>query len=383
MTISHRKTPATTLLLSILLLIFVCIFGGILYIGLDRIPRQAQETFGPPSPTLSLYQQVVYPVRLILDQNKLLVPLDDKGNKVDFQIEAGESASSVADRLQGAGIIHDSEAFRLYMIYAGIDTKLQAGDYSLDTSQTALQIAQKLQDATPEEITFNILPGWRVEEIAASLPTSGLTITPEEFLQAASMPPFGIPLDDPDPKINSLEGFLLPDSYKFDRNITIDKMILMILQNFDRKVNAEIQDGFTRQGLTLLQGVILASIVQKEAVVEDEQPIIASVFLNRLANGMKLESDPTVQYALGYNNLQKSWWTNPLSRNDLSIDSPYNTYEYAGLPPGPIANPGLSALKAVAFPAQTPYFYFRAKCDGSGRHNFATNLEEQLNNACP
>jgi UPF0755 protein len=98
---------------------------------------------------------------------------------------------------------------------------------------------------------------------------------------------------------------------------------------------------------------------------------------------MQLESDPTVQYGLGYNSLQQTWWTNPLSTDDLSVNSPYNTYLNAGLPPGPIAEPGLSALQAVAFPAETPYYYFRAKCDGSGKHNFAATLEEQYANACP
>ena len=160
-------------------------------------------------------------------------------------------------------------------------------------------------------------------------------------------------------------------------------MIESILQNFDANVDKSIREGFEHQGLTLLQGVTLASIVQREAVVEDEQPIIASVFFNRLKAGMKLESDPTVQYALGFNAIQQTWWTNPLSAADLKVDSAYNTYLYAGIPPGPISNPGLSALQAVAFPAQTPYYYFRARCDSSGRHNFATTLEEQLNNACP
>ena len=107
------------------------------------------------------------------------------------------------------------------------------------------------------------------------------------------------------------------------------------------------------------------------------------MFLNRIASGIKLETDPTVQYALGYNPAQNTWWTNPLSVEDLQIDSPYNTYLYPGLPPGPIANPNLNALKAVAFPAQTPYYFFRSACDGSGRHTFAETFEEHLNNECP
>jgi UPF0755 protein len=111
-------------------------------------------------------------------------------------------------------------------------------------------------------------------------------------------------------------------------------------------------------------------------------PLIASVFHNRLAANMKLDSDPTVQYSLGYNPKQKTWWTNPLSSADMSVDSPFNTYRYPDLPPGPIANPGLAALRAVAFPDQSPYYYFRAACDGSGRHLFATTFSEHLANAC-
>jgi UPF0755 protein len=155
------------------------------------------------------------------------------------------------------------------------------------------------------------------------------------------------------------------------------------LSNFSIKVDFAMREGFQHQGLSLYQAVTLASIVQREAVVEDEMPLIASVFLNRLADGIKLDSDPTVQYALGYISRQKSWWKNPLTLDDLQVDSPYNTYRNPGLPPGPIANPSLNALLAVAFPAQTPYYYFRAACDGSGRHAFAKTFAEHQANACP
>jgi UPF0755 protein len=144
----------------------------------------------------------------------------------------------------------------------------------------------------------------------------------------------------------------------------------------------EIIQGFAQQNLDLYDGVVLASIVEREAVQDEEMPLIASVFLNRLSANMKLDSDPTVQYSLGYNARQKTWWTNPLSTSDLAVDSPFNTYLYLGLPPGPIANPGLAALRAVAFPAQSPYYYFRADCDGSGRHLFATTFDEHIANGC-
>lgn len=175
----------------------------------------------------------------------------------------------------------------------------------------------------------------------------------------------------------------MPAAYTFDRHVSLNDFILTILNEFDDQVTRDIRDGFRQQGLTLAQGITLASIVQREAMVEDEQPMIASVFLNRLRNDMRLESDPTTQFALGYHSEQKTWWTNPLSAADLDIDSPYNTYIYKGLPPGPISNPGISAIQAVAFPAQTDYFFFRARCDGSGRHNFAETYQEHLQNACP
>ena len=122
--------------------------------------------------------------------------------------------------------------------------------------------------------------------------------------------------------------------------------------------------------------------MQREAIQKDEAPLIASVYLNRWKIGMKLEADPTVQYAIGYNTAQSTWWTNPLSAFDLQFDSPFNTYVYDGLPPTPISNPGMEALNAVAFPAETTYYFFRAKCDGSGYHSFSETFEEHVGNGC-
>jgi UPF0755 protein len=379
---TRRRQKRPSLILLVFLLLFICLGAAALYYSFIRVPQLIQQRFGPPSHSLSFIQRLNYSFQLMINEGDLINPVSSSGKVIDFKIALGETAASVSEKLNQAGLIKNAEAFRVYLVYAGLDTHLQAGDYQLDSGTSPLELAQKLQDATPEKVKFVILPGWRAEEIAASLPTSGLSISPEEFTTAARSIPFGIPLAQPSADIKSMEGFFFPDTYLVSRNSTLDQMLQIILENFDLHVTDEIKQGFTRQGLTLLQGVTLASIVQKEAVVEDEQPIIASVFLNRLNNNMKLDSDPTVQYALGYNAIQKTWWTNPLSSADLQTDSPYNTYVYPGLPPGPISNPGLSALQAVAFPAETPYFYFRAKCDGSGKHNFAATLEEQLQNAC-
>ena len=227
------------------------------------------------------------------------------------------------------------------------------------------------------------LPGWRLEEIAAILPTSGLSISPDSFLDKVNNPLSDYSTELEIPPEASLEGYLFPDSYQLPRQITIDEFIRTLLDNFEVKVDQEMRTSYQSQGLTLRQAVILASIVRREAIVEEEMPLIASVFLNRLSAGMKLDSDPTVQYALGYDTSKATWWKTPLSLEDLEISSPYNTYLQVGFPPGPISNPGLSALKAIAFPSQTTYFYFRAVCDGSGLHNFSQTFEEHQQKACP
>ena len=308
---------------------------------------------------------------------------DPQGDELRFEINIGESTLSITERLQSLGFIIDARAFRDYLLYSGLDASIQAGEYNLSSRMSSLEIAHILQDATPGEVTFTILAGWRLEEIAAALPTSGLEFSPRAFETSAANPPPVSPLVAELPTGASLEGFLYPDSYLLPRQISVDGFIRTLLEDFQVKVNDEILDGYQRHGLDIYQGVTLASIVEREAVIEDEMPLIASVFHNRLDAGMKLDSDPTVQYALGFNSEQDTWWTNPLSLADLQVNSPYNTYIAMGLPPGPIANPSLAAIKAVAFPAQTPYYYFRSACDGSGRHSFAETFEEHKLNQCP
>jgi len=363
-------------------LILGALFVTILVYGAVSIPRQARDAFGAPAPQLGPAQTFSYAARLLLYQNDLTTPKDSAGASQPFTVNSGEAIDSITFRLENNGLIRNGEALRAYLIYSGLDTGVQAGNYELSPASTAVQIAHRLQDATPDKVTFVVLPGWRLEEIAAALPTSGLAITPGEFIISANNPVGGVDLGLP-PQATSLEGFLFPDSYSLSRNLTATDMVNTLVADFLQKATLDIREGFMAHGLDLYQGVILASLVQREAMVEDEQPVIASVFYNRLAAGMTLASDPTVQYAIGYDNAAKTWWKNPLSADDLSIDSPYNTYIYKGLPPGPIANPSLSALRAAAFPASTNYYYFRARCDNSHRHNFAETYQQHLQNACP
>jgi UPF0755 protein len=344
------------------------------------IPAQATRVYGPPSPRLDALDQLVYAARLLWYGGQLTQPLDRNGIEQTFTVEPGETVPSIASRLHEVGLIRSASAFRDYLVYTGLDISIQSGSYQLSPAASIVDIARALQDATPGQVTFVILPGWRMEEIAASLPTSGLQISPEAFQAAAASAPPGL---DFLPAAVSTEGFLYPDAYILPRETTAEALVAEFLRNFSLHLTTDLREGFVRQGLDLYQAVVLASIVQREAIHAEEQPQIASVFLNRLAQGMKLDSDPTVQYALGYDFIQASWWTNPLSVEDLQVVSPYNTYLYPGLPPTPIANPASSALHAVAYPAETPYLYFRARCDGSGLHVFAVTFEEHLQNACP
>ncbi len=359
-----------------------CILVLVGVAALELAPRTAAQDFGPAAPGMDRIQKAVNSLQLLLHKDALLTPVNPVGNPIAFEIESGESVNSIALKLENAGLIRDAGSFRQYLIYAGMDTGIQSGEYELSPAQNAVEIAKSIQDSTPKEATLRILPGWRLEEVAAALPTTGLSITPDEFLQLAHST-IGDEIVPGHPELINVEGFLFPGTYTFDRNASAGKVLATILQNFDTQVPQELRTAFERQGLTLEQAVTLASIVQKEAMVPDEQPIIASVFYNRIHDGMKLDSDPTVQYALGYSQAKKTWWKNPLSTNDLTVQSLYNTYLNTGLPPGPICNPGLTALQAVAYPAETPYYYFRARGDGSGRHNFAKTYDEQVSNAFP
>ncbi|HQV94327.1 MAG TPA: endolytic transglycosylase MltG [Anaerolineales bacterium] len=363
------------LILPILLILTILCFLA----AFITIPSEAARIYGPPAPWLTMFQRAQYSARLLWYDGLLTRPLNSEAGERNFQIESGQSVDSIASSLYDAGMIRDAESFRAYLIYSGLDTSIQAGEYKLSAAMSAIDIAREIQDASSTEVTFTVLAGWRMEEIAASLPTSGLAITPDEFLTAATTP-----RDDFDflTSADSAEGFFFPDTYILSRNISVNELMDELLRNFSLRLTSELTHGFEEQGLTVYQAVTLASIVEREAVQDEEKPLIASVYLNRLNIGMKLEADPTVQYALGYDFGSGTWWKNPLSLNDLQFDSPFNTYIYAGLPPAPISNPDLDSLQAVAFPAETPYYFFRAKCDGSGYHFFAETFEEHVANGC-
>ncbi len=304
-----------------------------------------------------------------------------------FTIAPGESADTIAANLNAAGLLNNTELFLNYISYYGLDAQLEAGEYILDPQHTISQMATALTTAVVREATVRFVEGWRLEQMAdylADNPTANIDAS--QFLAIAQrqaafdLTPYSFLVGLP--ATATLEGFLFPDTYRVPLDADAVYLVDLMLRTFDRRVTAEMRQGYQTQGLTMHQAVTLAAIVEREAVVASERPIIAGVFYNRLAQGMRLEADPTVQYPLGYQPESDSWWKSPLFLVDLELDSPYNTYRYAGLPPGPIANPSLSSLEAVAFPVPTEFIFFVADCAAAvpGSHAFSITYEEHLAN---
>lgn len=379
---SHHKKRRIPTLIGTLFVIFLCFLSLTIFLGVRLITTEVSSTYGAADDNLSLLGKAQYTLKLYLDGAILLTPISISDSETFFEIAPGETVGQIAFRLQDEGFISDADLFRSYLIYRGYDRLVQSGFFRITSGMDALSLADRLIDPMPGQVEFTVLAGWRAEEIAASLPRSGLAIDPQDFMDLVMNPPSDwfageFTLNQ------SLEGYLGTGSYILDREISLQEFVRKLTNRFDENLNSALRNSIEQQGLTLHETVILASIVEREAVISEEMPLIASVFLNRYRSGIKLDSDPTVQYAVGYNAQQSSWWTNPLSANDLQIDSLYNTYLYGGLPPTPICNPSLEAIQAVVFAQDSPYYYFRARCDGSGYHNFSETYAQHLQYGCP
>lgn len=379
---NKRRLFLSCFLLAFLILL-ISLSTALVLFTLASIQSQIETTFGEPGPSLPETQKLWFQLLLYTNKEKLITPLNPHAQAQSFLITPNEPTPLILARLAQEGLISDPQLLQALMQYLGYDTQIQTGEHVLSAGMSPYQIAKALIDPANLLIQFELLAGWRTEEISTALVASGLNFTAQEFLEAATQP-LGIYLPHrSSSSITGLEGFLMPASYRLLKNASPEDLLRLFTQNFDAQVSMKIDQQFQQQGLEFYEGIILASIVQRESVVEEEMPLIASVFLNRLRARMKLDSDATVQYALGFNAVQNTWWTNPLSTADFAIDSPYNTYLYPGLPPTPICNPSLSAILAVTNAPQSDYLYFRAACDGSGRHIFAKTYPEHLENTCP
>ncbi len=293
---------------------------------------------------------------------------DTRADNQPFVITRGETAGQIAERLEAAGIIRSALAFAYVLYETERENALQSGTYTVSAALTPRNIAKIFEKAPGEQIVLRIIDGWRLTEVATAVNKAFPSITKEAFTAAAVVGDRkNTVLAGMDAKA-PLEGYLFPDTYFMRPDVTAAQIVEILLETFERKVGAALRSAAAERKVSIYDIVKLASIVEREARDRGESTTIAGVYTNRLEIGMKLDADPTIQYALG------EW--RELSLDDLKLDSPYNTYRYAGLPPTPIANPGAAALEGAARPAKGPYFYFVAKSDGTGGHAFSVTLEE-------
>lgn len=377
-------------------LVLVASVLGVLLIAAGLLLRVVNSPGGsttlpidlPANADLNPVKAVALGGYLALNRDALETPVDASAEPVLFRVNSGENASQIAAALQQQGLITDTTLFLRYLSYYGLDVRLEAGTYQLSAAMTIPEIAYQLTDAEPAQITVGIPEGWRREQIAAWIDEQeDIPFTGADFLAASGSGaalPASVSFAGELPPGASLEGFLFPETYRLDLDATAADLVEMMLRTFDEHFTPEMYNQVAASGLSLHEVITVASIVEREARVADERAMIADVYLNRLEQGMNLEADPTVQYAMGYQPDTLQWWNLNLTQADYyAVDSPYNTYLYPGVPPGPIANPGIDAIQAVLRPADTPYLYFRATCDESGRHTFAVSYEEHVANACP
>ncbi|MBC7812529.1 MAG: endolytic transglycosylase MltG [Burkholderiales bacterium] len=319
-----------------------------------------------------------------LREDDLARPFGTDENPIRFTVNSGDTPRIIADNLLNNSLIADADLFVEYARASQLDTQFEAGTFFLNQTQTIPDIAQRLTDSRSSFIPFVIIEGWRLEEVADVIDSNPLFgFSGNEFLSvvgpgATIDPAFAQRIGMPQGA--SLEGFLYPDTYQLPPDITPQELANTLTQRFFEQVGTQLASDAEAEGLSLYEVVTLASIVEREAIHADEDAIVASVYRNRLDDGMKLDADPTVQY--GLNGERGSWWPNITRADYTNVVSNYNTYLSTGLPPGPIANPGLSAIRAAAYPEESEFFYFRAACTGSGYHNFARTFEEHVANEC-
>jgi UPF0755 protein len=286
------------------------------------------------------------------------------------EIPQGAGSAGIGDRLVDAGVIRDRSTYRTALWMTGQGRHLKAGDYRFDRAMTPFEAIDKIARGDVDVINVTFPEGLNMTEMAEIFEAHGLG-SAELFITAAKDP---APIRDLDPAANDLEGYLFPETYALPRRTDAGKLVRLMVAAFTRAFTPELRAAVAAGNRTVRQTVTLASIVEKETAKPEERPIVAAVYSNRLRIGMALQCDPTVIYALQ----RAGTFTGNLRRDDLSFDSPYNTYRYPGLPPGPIASPGKAALEAVVRPADVDYVYFVSRNDGS--HEFARTLEEHNRN---
>jgi UPF0755 protein len=292
------------------------------------------------------------------------------GTEQFVDIPPGSSTKTIGDRLIAGGVVRDPWTFRLSLLMSGRARALKAGEYRFDHPMTPLDVIDKIARGDVYVIAVTFPEGLAMSEMAAIAEMHGVG-SAAAFTAAANETTEIRALD---PTALNLEGYLFPETYRVNRRTDPAKLVHLMVERFGHVLTPELRRATEARGLSIHQFVTLASLVEKETARPEERPVVAAVYLNRFRIGMALQCDPTVIYALQ----RAGKYHGNLRRDDLAFDSPYNTYRYPGLPPGPIASPGKASLEATASPASVDYLYFVSRNDGS--HAFAASLAEHNRN---
>jgi peptidoglycan lytic transglycosylase G len=292
------------------------------------------------------------------------------GNDQLVDIPAGASTRSIGEALIAKGIVRDQLTYRLALWASGEARRLQAGEYRFDHPMTARDVLGKIARGEVDTVAITFPEGLTIAEMSKIFEAHGFG-TAASFVAATRNPAL---VQSFDPDARDLEGYTFPDTYAVPRRTDAVALVHLMVERFAKVLTPELRQAASDQGRTIRQLVTLASIVEKETAQAGERPEVAAVYSNRLRIGMALQCDPTVIYALE----RVGKFDGNLRRDDLQFDSPYNTYRYPGLPPGPIAAPGKASLEAAAHPADADFLYFVSRNDGS--HAFARTLDEHNRN---
>ena len=293
-----------------------------------------------------------------------------EGAEQFVEVPAGASPNAIGRRLAAAGVVRDLATFRYALTRSGQARRLKAGEYRFGRPMKPAEVIDMMARGAVYLRPITFREGLTIKQMAALYEQAGLGQA-SDFVKAATNTTL---IADVDPEARDLEGYLFPDTYTLARRSTAAELVAQMIANFRNVLTTELIARAKGRGLSVRELVTLASIVEKETGKPDERSLVAAVYSNRLRIGMGLQCDPTVIYALE----RAGRYTGNLTRDDLRFDSPYNTYRYAGLPPGPIAAPGRASLEATAAPAEVAYIYFVSRNDGS--HAFAATLDEHNRN---
>jgi len=293
-----------------------------------------------------------------------------EGAEQFVEFPQGIGSQPIGERLVAAGVIRDLATYRIALWMSDQGRHLKAGEYRFDRAMTPFEIIDKIARGDVYVISVTFPEGLTFAEMARIFESHGLGPA-ASFIEAARDP---APIRDLDPAAKDLEGYLFPETYAVARHTDAARLVRMMVARFDKVFTPELRQAAAAHNLTVRQAVTLASIVEKETAKADERPLVAAVYTTRLRIGMPLQCDPTVIYGL----VKAGRYDGNIHKTDLSFDSPYNTYRYPGLPPGPIASPGRASIDGAMHPADADFLYFVSRNDGS--HEFARTLEEHNRN---